>query len=103
MADFSVMATDLRAGGLFVGQRAAEARAAMADVGAEVQALLASGWHGQAADGFAAGWSRWRSGALDVVEALDAMGRLLDTTGREYAGVEAEVTSTAITIGRGLE
>ncbi len=102
MADFSVTAPELQAGGLVVGRLAAEARAAMADVGAEVQALLASGWHGQAADGFAAGWSRWRSGALDVVEALDAMSRLLDTTGRAYGGVEAEVTRTASTISRGL-
>lgn len=102
MGDFSVIAVELRLTGSMVGQLAAEARTGLTDIGQDVAALLSAGWRGAAADGFAEGWDRWAAGARDVVEALDAMGRLLDVTGRGYAGVDAETTRTVAASGRGL-
>lgn len=100
--DFSVTAIELRLCGSMVGRLATEARTTMADVSGDVQALLSAGWSGRAADGFAEGWRRWQSGAGDVVEALDAMGGLLDTTGRAYAAVDAGAASTVAAPGRAL-
>jgi WXG100 family type VII secretion target len=100
--DFSVTAIELRLCGSMVGQLAAEARTAVVDVEADVRTLLSAGWSGRAADGFAEGWRRWQAGAGDVVEALDAMGALLDTTGQAYAAVDERAASTVTAPGQAL-
>ncbi len=100
--DFSVTAIELRLCGSMVGRLATEARTTIADVSGDVQALLSAGWNGRAADGFAEGWRRWQAGAGDVVGALDAMGGLLDTTGRAYSAVDAGAASTVAAPGRAL-
>lgn len=43
----------------------------------EVDALLDT-WTGIAGDAFAEGWAEWQRGALEVLDGLQAMGRLLD-------------------------
>jgi WXG100 family type VII secretion target len=102
MPDFSVTAVELRLCGSMVSQLAEEARAAVADVEADVRALLSTGWSGQAAAGFAEGWARWRAGAHGVVDALDTMGGLLDTTGRSYTAVDADAANTVAAPGEAL-
>jgi WXG100 family type VII secretion target len=46
-------------------------------IGREVNALL-DAWTGIAAETFAEGWAEWQRGALDVLEGLQVMGRLLE-------------------------
>ena len=43
----------------------------------ELNALLDT-WTGIAGDAFAEGWAEWQRGALEVLDGLQAMGRLLD-------------------------
>ena len=102
MADFSVTPAELRVCALALGQVAGEARTAMGTVGAEVQALLSTGWRGPAAEGFAEGWRRWCSGAQDVVDGLDVMARLLEVTGQDYDAVDAAAQAMIAAPGRGL-
>jgi WXG100 family type VII secretion target len=46
-------------------------------IGRDVNALLDS-WTGIAGDAFAEGWVEWQRGALEVLEGLQVMGRLLE-------------------------
>jgi WXG100 family type VII secretion target len=71
-----------------------QARAALSRVDIEVDTLLAR-WRGPAAAHFAAGWQRWRSGALQTLAGLDAAGELLEATGRSYASAESASVSAA--------
>lgn len=49
----------------------------------QVGALLDGGWTGVAADAFTDAWQEWEAGARRVVEALAAMGGLLDAVQRD--------------------
>jgi WXG100 family type VII secretion target len=68
----------------------------------EVEALIGGGWQGTAAEGFAAGWEQWHAGAMQVLAALDTMGRLLGRTGQNYDVVEQDSTSMMWWTGEGL-
>lgn len=72
------------------------------DAAPEVDALLAGGWQGKAAEGFAQGWELWHSGATDVLEALTSMGHLLSVTGQDYQRVDGESADTVNRSGAGL-
>jgi len=54
-------------------------------IGRDVDALLDS-WTGIAGDAFAEGWAEWQRGALEVLDGLRAMGRLLEAVHGELAG-----------------
>jgi WXG100 family type VII secretion target len=47
-------------------------------IGREVNALLEA-WTGIAGDAFAEAWEEWQRGALEVLDGLQAMGRLLES------------------------
>lgn len=53
-------------------------------------------WSGPAASAFGLGWVQWHDGALDVLAALDEMGRAVGASGRNYAVVE-EAVRTSVT------
>ncbi len=46
-------------------------------IGREVEALL-QGWTGVAGAAFAEGWAQWQSGAMEILDGLLAMSRLLE-------------------------
>lgn len=67
-----------------------------------MDSLLATGWQGAAAKGFAQGWDQWSHGARDVLDALHAMGRLLDDTGQDYQGSDISSADNVTQSGAGL-
>jgi len=68
----------------------------------EMDALLDGGWQGAAANGFARGWERWQAGANEVLAALRTMGRLLGTTGQDYAALDGASSDQLLRSGEGL-
>jgi WXG100 family type VII secretion target len=94
VADFPVVSVELQVCGSMLARLGEEVGARLESAGAEVDALLAAGWAGRAADRFAEGWQRWQAGAREVVAGLDAMGRSLGETGRDYTAAERQAVGT---------
>lgn len=88
MTGFDVTESQLQVSGSALESVAREARAAVGALGRDVEGLLASGWRGQAAAGFARGWEQWHNGAVEALSALAMMGELLADTGRGYGTTE---------------
>lgn len=68
----------------------------------KMDGLLASGWLGQAARGFAGGWEQWQAGAHEVLQALGDMSALLGVAGGNYARAEQSSARLARDAGAGL-
>ena len=62
-------------------------------IGREVDGLLDGGWSGAAADAFADAWQDWRASSREVLDGLEAMGRLVAAVRRDLA--EQDVSSAA--------
>jgi len=77
----------------------AEVRSGLGRLGAEADGLLDGGWRGQAAIAFQRGWAQWSAGACEVLDALEAMGRLLATTGQGYDVAEDDSSRTVAWAG----
>lgn len=75
---------ELHATSSVLSQIAAEARSALHSLGVDASSLLDGAWRGQAATAFGRGWSQWHAGAGEVLDALDAMARLLGASGQGY-------------------
>jgi WXG100 family type VII secretion target len=89
---FEVSTADLNAAQAFVSGLAGEIRTDLGSATTQVESLLDGGWKGTAADGFAAGWQNWHTGALELLDALGRMAALLAVTAREYDGRDAIVS-----------
>ncbi|MDT4908532.1 MAG: hypothetical protein QOI69_1773 [Pseudonocardiales bacterium] len=96
---FDVMPGELQAASAQLSQVGAQARSELARLGAEAGALLDGGWHGQAAVAFERGWARWFAGATEVLDALDAMARLLGMTGSGYAAADEDSMQVVTGVG----
>jgi WXG100 family type VII secretion target len=68
----------------------------------DMDALLTGGWRGQAATGFTKGWELWLQGSRDVLDALQAMGRLLGETGRDYQRTDTSSADLVHRSGAGM-
>jgi WXG100 family type VII secretion target len=99
LAGFDVVPDELRAASAQLRQVGSEALSELSRLGAEASALIDGGWQGQAAVAFQRGWAQWLTGAGEVLDALDAMARLLGVTGQGYAGAESD--STEVLTGAG--
>ncbi|GAA2053326.1 WXG100 family type VII secretion target [Williamsia deligens] len=64
-----------------------------------VEALLGSGWKGQAADAFRRDWEQWLHGAKEVV---DSMSALLASTAHDYSRQESSNAAAVGQSGSGL-
>ena len=93
---FEVEPEELQAASARLSQVGSEARSDLARLGAEAAALLDGGWHGQAALAFQRGWASWFAGADEVLDALEAMARLLGATGQGYDCADADSTLTTV-------
>lgn len=102
VSGFDVTPIELQVCGAMLADISQEVHTEMGVVKAEVDALLSGGWQGKAADGFIQGWEQWQTGANDVLSALQAMGRLLSTTGRDYNSVDDVSAGTVERSGEGL-
>jgi WXG100 family type VII secretion target len=67
-------------------------------IGREVEALL-DGWTGIAGEAFAEGWAQWQGGAVEVLDGLLAMGRLLDAVHEDltYRDTESQASLDRLT------
>lgn len=81
---FDAAPVELQVCGSMLGQIGKDLHTEMGVLQREMDALLTGGWRGHAATGYAEGWELWQQGAKDVLDALQAMGRLLDETGQDY-------------------
>lgn len=99
MPGFEVAPEDLQAASVQLSQIGSEARSELARLGAEARALLDGGWHGQAAAAFQRGWAQWFAGADEVLDALEAMARLLGATGQDYDCADADSTRVLTAVG----
>lgn len=91
---------ELQATSAVLSQIADEARSALHSLGVDASSLLDGAWRGQAATAFGHGWSQWHAGAADVLEALDAMARLLGATGQGYDVAEGDSVSALTQVNR---
>ncbi|MHA3701594.1 WXG100 family type VII secretion target [Jatrophihabitans sp. YIM 134969] len=90
-AGFDLDPEALTAGSVDVDRAHTSLVAALGDVRAELTALVGSGWRGQAASTFLAGYEEWERGAGRVVAALADLGGALDDSRRAYLGTDAGV------------
>ncbi|MEP7178296.1 MAG: WXG100 family type VII secretion target [Pseudonocardiales bacterium] len=88
MPGFDVVPEELHAAAAQLRQLGSEARSELSRLGGEAGALLDGGWRGQAAAAFERGWAQWSAGASEVLDALEAMARLLAATGSGYDTAE---------------
>lgn len=93
MAGFDVTDAQMLATAAELGRVQENVRAQQARLSGEVEALLAGGWVGGAASGFARGWREWSVGADEVLQALAATAQLLAASGRGYESAETANTS----------
>ena len=100
MAGFSVDPDELGAAAAALWHAAAPARAAVARLRDEADALFGTGWQGAAATAFRSGWEQWLAGAGEMLVALDGLAGRLGAAGSGYAetesGVCAAVSRTAV-------
>lgn len=91
---------ELQATSTVLSQIADEARSALQSLGIDASSLLDGAWRGQAATAFGHGWSQWHTGAVEVLDALDAMARLLGATGQGYDVAEGDSVSALSQVNR---
>jgi WXG100 family type VII secretion target len=97
---YEVVPEELQAASTQLHQIGSEARAELARLGADAGTLLDGGWRGQAAVAFGRGWAQWFAGADEVLDALQAMARLLGVTGQGYEGADSDSTQALTGAGR---
>jgi WXG100 family type VII secretion target len=85
---YDVTPAELQSTAAALGQIGDETRVEVARLGAAASALLDGGWQGPAATAFRQGWTQWSAGAVEVLDALEAMSRLLVATGQGYQVAE---------------
>ncbi|MBO0846254.1 MAG: WXG100 family type VII secretion target [Nocardioides sp.] len=68
-----------------------------------MQEFLGSGWTGVAADEFAAAWGDWNTAAQEMLDGLQAMGRLLEAARVDYVttddGVHGDMARLSVRLG----
>jgi WXG100 family type VII secretion target len=89
LSGYDVTAAELHAASAQLQQIDAEVRVELGRLRTEVEALLDGGWRGAAGAAFRGGWGQWSAGAVDVLDGLAGMGRLLAATAAGYENAEA--------------
>lgn len=72
----------------------AHARAQLGALSADTQALLRDGWRSPAAAAFAGAWQDWHAGAVELLTALEEMGRAIALSANDYASTEDDVRTS---------
>jgi WXG100 family type VII secretion target len=101
LSGYDVTAAELHASSAQLQQIEAEVRVALGRLGTEVGALLDGGWRGAAAAAFRGGWGQWSAGAVEVLDGLAGMGRLLAATAAGYESAEAESVLSGAVLAAG--
>ena len=75
-----------------------------AELDALVTGFLGRDWTGPAAESFVEAWQRWRGGAQDAADGLEAMGALLAVTRVDYEHADSGTSAAVRTVaGRLVE
>ncbi|MGA6205487.1 WXG100 family type VII secretion target [Nocardia testacea] len=82
--DVTVVPEQVRAVGQFVADIARNLRSGLDSAGTDVDALLADGWRGDAANEFSGGWTELRDGGIKILQALDGMAAELGVQAGSY-------------------
>jgi WXG100 family type VII secretion target len=85
---YDVTPAELQSTAAVLSQIGDETRSELARLGSDAATLLDGGWQGPAAAAFGRGWTQWHTGAVEVLDALEAMARLLAVTGTDYGAAE---------------
>lgn len=93
MDHLAVTPDELRTHGAGIGQVATGLHPEFATVVHAVEHLLGSGWTGGAATGFSHGWTDWRHGAKEAMDALAELSRLLGHGAGRYDGTEGAASA----------
>jgi WXG100 family type VII secretion target len=76
-----------------LAEAARHAQAELRGLQSAAQAMLDT-WQGSAGVAFRQGWETWHAGALDLLAALEDMGRALGVSSRGYAGNDDQVRTS---------
>lgn len=102
MTGFGADPVELQICGSALTEIRAELSTELTTLRGEMDTLFSTGWHGQAATGFAQGWDDWRAGAETVLAALGSMADLLNDTGRTYSTTDDSSADRLRESGTGL-
>ena len=89
MTGFVVVPEQVDALSRQLADAADDLRGELGAVEARVEDVLAAGWRGLAASGFARDWEQWTGGARAVLAALASMAELAAGTAGSYRRAEA--------------
>ncbi len=79
-----------------VASTVAHARAALGRLSADVHGLLRDGWRTPAASAFDIGWHDWHAATVELLAALEEMGRAIALSAHGYASTEDGVRSSMV-------
>ncbi|MGF6887095.1 WXG100 family type VII secretion target [Nocardia sp. GAS34] len=83
----------MQAIGQYVYNIADTMKQALDSAAREVDSLLASGWIGDAADEFSAGWGETRDGGTKLMQSLTSLAEKLGVTAANYRNTDAASAS----------
>ncbi|GGL46705.1 WXG100 family type VII secretion target [Nocardia jinanensis] len=86
--DVTVVPEEVRAVGQFVADIARNLRSGLDSASTDVDALLADGWRGDAANEFSGGWTELRDGGVKILQALDGMAAELGVQAGSYQATD---------------
>lgn len=96
MSGFKVSPEQLQALGGQCGTTADSVRESHSSLRAQLQPVMGSEWSGAAQARFSELFAQFESSAGKLTEALDGIGQLLATAGRNYAAVEESIAGSFI-------
>lgn len=94
MAQLTVRSEDLHAQSTAVIKGAADVNQTLSQLTSQI-ADLASRWQGGASQAFQTRWQEWQTGAKNIQQAMDDMGRFLGTAAQTYEQTEAGLQQAA--------
>lgn len=84
MGQFSLERAALHQAAQEIAQTRSNLLTQRAQIGRSVDALLGSGWQGEARNTYQSGWAEWNSDADQVLAGLDEMGRAIAAALHDY-------------------
>lgn len=91
--DLQVVPEDVKQVGISIHETQQLLRRALDTSGHDVDALTSSGWTGDAARAFAAGWRDCYRGGVEILDALATLANTLHVAGVDYESTESANTA----------
>lgn len=94
MSGLEVQTGEVDAAAALVSSAVADGRAELDRLRRCAADVVGGGWRGEAGAAFSVGWHDWVDGAVQVLGALDDLGRLLFAAGGRYDADEVAVRAS---------